>query len=115
MGHGIDDSLAHGIGRDFVIAGCLGACFSGSDGAVELREDEVDRLIDEFKGGSLVDLVGGDGLGDFGAVEVETLDLGGEAEALRLFPKEQDGRIGGMGFIEEVQSSQYLRDLGSYR
>ena len=75
VGDGVDDGLGHNVARDFVFDWRLCALFAGADADVDLGHDKVDGLVDELEGGALVNLVGGDRLGDLSAVEVSALDL----------------------------------------
>lgn len=112
VGNGVDNGFGNDIPRDLVGDRGLRALLAGADADIDLGHDEVDGLIDEFKGGALVNLIGGNGFGHFGAVEVGALDLGRQGEALGEFPEQQDGGVGGLAVIQEVQMGQHLGDLG---
>ena len=83
--NGIDDGLGHNLARDFVFDRGLRTMFTGTDAKVDFGHNKVNRLIYEFEGGALVNLMGGNGLGNSGTVEVSAFDLGGQREALRAF------------------------------
>lgn len=73
--------------RDLVFRGHLGVGFPSTDPEVDLGKHEILGLIDKIEDDAFVNLVGRNGLSHFGAVEVGTLDHGGDEEALRLFSK----------------------------
>jgi hypothetical protein len=71
-----------------------------------------DRLIDEFEHRSLVDLVRGNALPDFRAVEVHALHLGRREELLRGGAKHQDRGVGRPSVVEEIEVLQGIGDRG---
>lgn len=112
VGDCVDNSLSNDISGNLVFHWSLRALLAGAYTDVDLGHDEIDGLIDEFEGGALVNLVGWNGLGNLGAVEVGALHFGREAEALGVFAEEKDGCVGGAAVVEQIQVREDIRDLG---
>ncbi|MDO9586218.1 MAG: hypothetical protein Q7I93_07055, partial [Syntrophales bacterium] len=93
MRDGVNDGFGDGQTRQLVSDRGLVAYGPGADGTVDLAHNEIHRLIDKFEDGPLIDLIGRDGLADFGSVEMHALDLGGDKETLRLFPEKENRRV----------------------
>ena len=108
MGDGVDDGFGNGFAGEFVFDRCLRSKGARADGAGDFGHDEVNGLIHEFKDRAFVNLVRGNGLANFRAVEVHALDLGGEQEALGLTAKKEDGGVSRLTGVEQVEMSQRL-------
>ena len=64
------------IGRGISNAtGDLGACRARTHATIDLAQDELHRLIDQFKQPSLIRLLGCDGLALFRTMEMKAMDL----------------------------------------
>ena len=114
MGDGIDDGLAHNVGRHLIGDRCLSAFGARTDGEVDLGEDEIDSLVHELEGGALVNLIEGNGLGDLRAVKAGALDLGGDDETLGRVREEHHGGVGGPAIFEQMEVLQYEGGLGVF-
>ena len=90
VGDGIDDGFGDGQVGQFVSDWGLIALRAGANRPVDLGHDKIHRLIDKFKDGAFVNLIGRDGFENFCAVEVHTLDLRCKEKSLGLFAKKQD-------------------------
>lgn len=85
--------------------------FAGANAEVNLGHDKVNRLIYEFKGGSLINLMGRNGLGNLGTVKMGALDFGGQCKTLRVFAKKQNGGIYRQIIIKQVKMSKHFLDI----
>ena len=68
VGHSVDDSFGHNLFRNFIGRGSLDASRPSANRSVDLAKHEVHRLIDQFEGCALVNLIGC-GRMDFGFVK----------------------------------------------
>ena len=112
MRDGVDDGFGDDITRNFVGDRGPRAFLPGTDTDVDLGHDEVDGLVNQFEGRAFVNLVGGNRFGDFGPVEVGTLDLGGNDEALRVLAEEEDGCIGWFAVVKQVEMGKDFLNVG---
>jgi hypothetical protein len=110
MGDGVDNAFGEDFLGEFVVNRSLSALGAGADRAGDFREDKVNGLVHEVKGGACVNLVRGDGPADLGAVEVKAFDFGGDKEPLRFFGEKEDGGMGGVAVLQEVEVSERFGD-----
>ena len=83
VGNGIDQGLGHHRLGDLVAHRRLRSLFPRTHRAIELGHDKIHRLIGQLKDRTLVDVIGGDRLAQFGTVKMGAFHLRGEEEALR--------------------------------
>ena len=115
MGYGVDDRFSHHLRRHLVSNRYLVALLSRAYSQIDLGEHEIHGLIHQIKGGSLVNLVEGDGLSDIGSMEMSALDLGRDKKTLRLVAKEEDGGVGRQSVLEQVKVLQHMNGEGVFR
>ena len=78
------ESFGNDFLGDFVSDGRLWAFGAGANGTVHFREDKINRLVDLLEKVAFEDLVGRDGTGNLGAVEVHATQFGTGECALRI-------------------------------
>ena len=87
VSNGVDDGLGHYFARNFVFDRGLRAMFAGADAEVDFGHHKINRLVDQFKGGAFINLMGRNRFGNLGAVEVGAFDFGGCVKRCGYLPK----------------------------
>ena len=108
MGYRIYDRLSHHLRRHLVSHRCLRALLSRAYSQIDLGEHKIHGLIYQIEGGSLVNLVEGNGLSDIGSMEMSALDLGRDKKTLWLVAEEKNRGVGRQSVLEQVQVLQHM-------
>ena len=112
VAHGIYNSLFHRLVGQFIL-GRHSRRFSrrtGSGPVINAAHHKRCGLVNHLEHGAAVNLVAGQRFFDHIAIELHTLDLGGDEEPLRALAKQEDGGIGNASpFVHQREMGEQAR------